>query len=67
MKQRGTFVGTPYYCAPEMLESNNSGFFTDLWALGLIIYEMAVGKKMFKAKNNMEIFDKIIKHDVTYP
>lgn len=60
-KHRGTFVGTPFYCAPEMLESNMSGYFSDLWALGVIIYEMSCGKKMFRAKNNQEIFDKIIK------
>jgi len=35
---RGTFVGTPLYVAPEMLESNHSGPFTDLWALGCIIF-----------------------------
>jgi novel protein kinase C eta type len=35
---RGTFVGTPLYVAPEMLEQNLSGPFTDLWALGCIIY-----------------------------
>ena len=28
---------------------------------------MATGKKMFKGKNTLEIFDKIIKHDVYYP
>jgi serine/threonine protein kinase len=37
-KERGTFVGTPLYVAPEMLDSNKSGPFTDLWALGCIIY-----------------------------
>lgn len=60
-------MGTPFYAAPEMLESNLSGFYTDLWALGTIIYEMATGVKMFRAKNNREIFDKILKHEVHYP
>jgi len=59
-KNRGTFVGTPLYCAPEMLEINQSGLFSDLWALGVIIYEMSCGQKMFKGKNYKEIFDKII-------
>ena len=40
----GTFVGTPYYASPEMLASSISGTFTDLWALGVIIYEMLEGK-----------------------
>jgi serine/threonine protein kinase len=44
-----------------MLEDNMSGYFSDLWALGVIIYEMSTGKKMFRAKNNKEIFDKILK------
>ena len=39
----GTFVGTALYVAPEMLEFNQSGIYTDLWALGCIIYEMLVG------------------------
>jgi len=36
--REGTFVGTPLYVAPEMLESNLAGKFTDLWALGCMIY-----------------------------
>lgn len=51
-KSEGTFVGTALYVAPEMLESNQSSFYTDLWALGCIIYEMCSGVKMWKAKNN---------------
>lgn len=39
----GTFVGTPLYVAPEMLEYNSSGRYTDLWALGCIIYQLLVG------------------------
>jgi len=60
-------VGTPLYCAPEMLENNMSGFFSDLWALGVIIYEMSTGQKMFRGKNNRDIFDKILKHDFKFP
>ena len=41
--KKGTFVGTPLYCAPEMLENSHSGLFSDLWALGCIIYELACG------------------------
>ncbi len=36
--REGTFVGTPLYVAPEMLDGNFAGKFTDLWALGCIIY-----------------------------
>jgi len=31
-------VGTPLYVPPEMLLGEISGIFSDLWALGLVIY-----------------------------
>jgi serine/threonine protein kinase len=46
---RGTFVGTPLYVAPEMLDSNLSGPFTDLWALGCIIFQCLTGEVPFRA------------------
>jgi serine/threonine protein kinase len=49
--REGTFVGTPLYVAPEMLEFNQAGIFTDLWALGCIIYELLVGKSPFFESN----------------
>ena len=41
--REGTFVGTPLYVAPEMLDANIAGKFTDFWALGCIIYQFHVG------------------------
>jgi serine/threonine protein kinase len=41
--REGTFVGTPLYVAPEMLDGNFAGKFTDIWALGCIVYQMHVG------------------------
>ena len=38
MAHRGTFVGTPLYASPEMLNNSSSGPFTDMWALGVIVY-----------------------------
>ena len=33
---RPTFVGTPYYVSPEVLEDQECGASADLWALGKI-------------------------------
>ena len=41
--REGTFVGTPLYVAPEMLDGNYAGRFTDIWALGVMIYQFHVG------------------------
>lgn len=50
-----------------MLNGSKSGLFTDLWALGCIIYEMSCGQKMFAAKNNKELIDKILDQDFEFP
>jgi serine/threonine protein kinase len=47
----GTFVGTPLYVSPEMLQHNLSGFYTDLWSLGCIIFEMHLGYPPFQGIN----------------
>lgn len=46
---RGTFVGTPLYASPEMLSCSISGPYTDLWALGVIIYQLFTGEVPWKS------------------
>lgn len=64
---RGTFVGTPLYVAPEMLKESMSGHFTDLWALGCIIYQMGTGEVPFKGKTDFQTFDIIMKREFSWP
>jgi len=63
----GTFVGTPLYVAPEMLEFNSSGYYTDLWALGCIIYEMLVGTSPFSAKSKDAVFCNVLERKLIFP
>jgi serine/threonine protein kinase len=44
---RGSFVGTPLYVSPEMLEDNLALPASDLWALGVIVFSMHTGKMPF--------------------
>jgi serine/threonine protein kinase len=37
-RKEHTFVGTPLYVSPEMLNSNLACYGSDLWALGCILY-----------------------------
>ena len=65
--KRGTFVGTPQYVAPEMLDENTSGSFTDLWALGCILYELYAGKPPFGGKTNYMVFENILMRNFKFP
>ncbi|MBV8760736.1 MAG: serine/threonine protein kinase [Deltaproteobacteria bacterium] len=53
-------VGTPHYLAPEQLLGRPIGPPVDLYALGLVGYELLTGKKPFEGKTVMEYATKHI-------
>ncbi len=57
----GTPVGTPYAMAPEQVRGETADARTDVWALGVLIYEMATGRKPFDAPTIPELFSAILK------
>jgi len=46
-----------------MVDRGQFGLYTDLWALGTILYEMSTGRQMFTGRNKQEVFDKIQDYD----
>ncbi len=52
--QTGIIIGTVNYLAPEVLRDQSASNASDIYALGLIIWEMLNGKVPFKAENLAE-------------
>ncbi|QPG76280.1 Serine/threonine-protein kinase [Brettanomyces nanus] len=64
-----TLCGSPLYMAPEILRYEKYNAKADLWSVGAVIYEMAVGKPPFRAANHVELLKKIenAKDQISFP
>ncbi|CAD7973097.1 unnamed protein product [Amoebophrya sp. A120] len=54
------FCGTPSYMSPEIVAGKEySGFQSDVWALGVVLYVLLCGRFPFKANQEHELYHKI--------
>ena len=58
--------GTLQYMAPEVVENSEYSFEVDIWAIGVIMYYLIIGKLPFRGSNQEETKEKIKKVDYTY-
>jgi serine/threonine protein kinase len=52
LTQPGTQMGTPAYMAPEQIKGDDAGPPADVYALGLLLYEMLTGRHAFTGSND---------------
>ena len=67
MDKARTMVGTPYYLSPEILENKPYDSKTDIWALGVLLYEMMTFKMPFNANSLPMLSVKIMRGNYTPP
>src|SRR6202451_3974199 len=55
MTQTGAFLGTPRYMSPEQVEGKATDGRSDLYAYGLILYEMVTGEVPFTGESTLKV------------
>jgi WD40 repeat protein/predicted Ser/Thr protein kinase len=60
MTQTGMVLGTPSYLAPEVLAGGRVDHRADMWAVGVVLYEMLAGKRPFSSPTFMSLAYKIV-------
>jgi len=65
-EKRSTFCGTMIYLAPEFFVGQNYDNKVDVWALGVMMFELTNGRAPFLRKNEIEIQNAIVKDRVKF-
>ena len=58
LTERGLIFGTPHYMSPEQGHGEATDPRSDLYSLGIILYEMLTGGKPYRAENPMAVIYK---------
>ncbi len=58
--EQKTVIGTPYYLAPEIARGEDYDYASDIWAAGVVLYEMLTLQKAFDAKNYAAVIFQIV-------
>jgi len=66
LTQPGAILGTLPYMAPEQLRAQPADARSDVWALGVVLYEMAAGVRPFEGHTGFELSSAIF-HDTPPP
>jgi serine/threonine-protein kinase len=67
LTMEGQLLGTPNYMAPEQIQGKDVDHRADIFALGVVFYEMLTRKKPFQGENLTQVTHKIVYEPFTPP
>ena len=63
MTMPGTIMGTPGYMPPEQVRGEKVDKRADIWAFGVVLYEMVAGRRPFEGKSASDMMAAVIKEE----
>jgi serine/threonine protein kinase len=60
-------MGSPYYMSPEQIEGAEPGFASDMYSLGVVLYELLAGRRPFVADSLDALVSAILTEDPAPP
>ena len=60
LTQAGMVLGTPSYLSPELVQGAKVDHYADMWAVGVILYQMISGRRPFEAPTITSLITKIV-------
>ena len=58
----GTILGTAAYMAPEQARGKKVDKRADIWAFGVVAWEMLTGERLFQGETTVEVLGKVLEH-----
>ncbi len=62
-----TLCGSPHYIAPEILKFKQASIKSDLWSVGVVLYQLLFGKLPYQNCHNILELTKAMEHSINIP
>ncbi len=60
-------IGTAAYMSPEQVNEASVDHQSDLWATGVVLYEMTTARRPFRGANDLSVLYAVINHEPDFP